>query len=313
MSIFNRIQKTIKSILIRNSPRLYGRFSSGAGTGEEIGIGEGLEIVNGELKVTNTTTSWDSVTNKPSSFPPSSHTHLSVDISDASSTGTANKVVKYDVSGSLLASQTIKAISAANAGNSARLSGGTSDGGTLVLERDGVLHYLFAPPSLYFGYLWSLPPKSGTLALREDVIPGPYANESIAGGAAYVGVPNMGSVVVYSPTVGSSGNNKKIALVGGGGMQTQALSVVRSGTNGEELTVYLEVVNYNVVSTNQDVVDAINGFEYWVNTHRAYTSSPASSAGPASMRNLANGTDTPPVAVGKIFWTQLGEVKVRRP
>jgi hypothetical protein len=50
MGIFNRIKEVIRTIRFSASPRLYGRYSAGAGEGQEIGIGEGLTIEAGVLK-----------------------------------------------------------------------------------------------------------------------------------------------------------------------------------------------------------------------------------------------------------------------
>ncbi|AMO89747.1 hypothetical protein WM42_2045 [Corynebacterium simulans] len=47
--------------------------------------------------VTNVT--WDVVKNKPATFPPSTHTHTSIQITDATNAATANMVVKRDASG----------------------------------------------------------------------------------------------------------------------------------------------------------------------------------------------------------------------
>lgn len=51
---FNRVKEIVRAIKFSASPRLYGRFSSGAGEGEEIRIGSGLSIVNGELVASET-------------------------------------------------------------------------------------------------------------------------------------------------------------------------------------------------------------------------------------------------------------------
>jgi hypothetical protein len=53
---FNRVKEIVRAIKFSASPRLYGRFSSGAGEGEEIRIGGGLSIVNGELVASATNT-----------------------------------------------------------------------------------------------------------------------------------------------------------------------------------------------------------------------------------------------------------------
>jgi hypothetical protein len=53
---FNRVKEIVRAIKFSASPRLYGRFSSGAGEGEEIRIGSGLSIVNGELVASATNT-----------------------------------------------------------------------------------------------------------------------------------------------------------------------------------------------------------------------------------------------------------------
>lgn len=50
MGIFNRIKEVVRSIRFSGSPKLYGRFSAGAGEGEEINVGTGLRIVGGELQ-----------------------------------------------------------------------------------------------------------------------------------------------------------------------------------------------------------------------------------------------------------------------
>lgn len=50
MAFTNRISQFLTKIAFGASPRLYGRFSSGAGVGEEIGIGDGLVIESGSLK-----------------------------------------------------------------------------------------------------------------------------------------------------------------------------------------------------------------------------------------------------------------------
>jgi hypothetical protein len=53
---FNRVKEIVRAIKFSASPRLYGRFSSGAGEGEEIRIGSGLSIINGELVASATNT-----------------------------------------------------------------------------------------------------------------------------------------------------------------------------------------------------------------------------------------------------------------
>lgn len=52
MGIFNRIKEVVRTIRFSASPRLYGRHSAGAGEGEEIRIGGGLQIVGGYLIAT---------------------------------------------------------------------------------------------------------------------------------------------------------------------------------------------------------------------------------------------------------------------
>jgi hypothetical protein len=51
MGIFNRIKEVVRTIRFAASPRLYGRYSAGAGEGQEIGIGTGLQITSGSLTV----------------------------------------------------------------------------------------------------------------------------------------------------------------------------------------------------------------------------------------------------------------------
>ena len=52
MGIFNRVKEIVRAIRFSGSPRLYGRYSAGAGDGEEIRIGNGLQISGGYLIVT---------------------------------------------------------------------------------------------------------------------------------------------------------------------------------------------------------------------------------------------------------------------
>jgi hypothetical protein len=73
MGIFNRVKEIVKTIRFSGSPRLYGRSTAGAGDGEEITIGSGLSLVGKVLSAVGAT--WDTLTGKPSTFPPSSHTH----------------------------------------------------------------------------------------------------------------------------------------------------------------------------------------------------------------------------------------------
>lgn len=50
MSFANRAVSFFHKVVFGGSPRLYGRFSSGSGAGEEIQIGDGLEIEDGVLR-----------------------------------------------------------------------------------------------------------------------------------------------------------------------------------------------------------------------------------------------------------------------
>jgi hypothetical protein len=54
MGIINRVKEIIRAIRFSGSPRLYGRYSNGAGDGEEIRIGTGLQISSGILSATVT-------------------------------------------------------------------------------------------------------------------------------------------------------------------------------------------------------------------------------------------------------------------
>jgi hypothetical protein len=52
MGIINRVKEVVRALRFSGSPRLYGRYSAGAGEGEEIRIGGGLQIVGNYLIAT---------------------------------------------------------------------------------------------------------------------------------------------------------------------------------------------------------------------------------------------------------------------
>ena len=53
-AVYNRVLEVIKTIRFSASPRLYGRTSAGAGTGEEIEVGTGLSLASGVISSTVT-------------------------------------------------------------------------------------------------------------------------------------------------------------------------------------------------------------------------------------------------------------------
>jgi hypothetical protein len=122
------------------------------------------------------TTSWAGITDKPATFPPEAHTHLSSAILDASSGttfGTPNVLAKFDSNGDLQAREL-----------SARIMyiGGAQSNG-LYITNAGDNHSNIRVTNLENSWLHELPDAPGTLALTSSTtgVPDALANGTISG------------------------------------------------------------------------------------------------------------------------------------
>lgn len=305
MPIFNRVKEIVRTIVFAASPRLYGRSSSGAGNGEEISIGSGLTLTSGVLSVS---VAWSEITGKPATFTPSAHTHTSANISDASTTGEPNMLVRIGEFGEITG-QSLVSSSSVSVGDAQN-----TDGKVIILSGDGYPFswargddsefFAILPPVTIGQYFYTLPSRSGTVAL---IPAGPYANDQLAAGSAYLGNPLYG-LLIFSPSAGTTHHNKQVAIVAPA-VLTSPLSVTVTPTL---LTVSLEVSGYNPISTIAEVAAAINATAIPNNYFRAVVVSfGTSQASTMATTNLTNGSDTPHVSVGSLYYTADGSVKRR--
>jgi hypothetical protein len=159
------------------------------------------------------TVTWDNLENKPVSFPPSSHTHASAEITDASAVGgaaNANKLVLYGANGGL------SAVVASGAGLYANYTGGSTAVNShavfglnqmRIRASDSALVYslgsytaALAPPlSASANVTLRWPATSGTLAVAGDVV-SKTASESINGIKTFTSAPISTGALQGLPT-----------------------------------------------------------------------------------------------------------------
>jgi len=136
---------------------------------------------------------------------------------------------------------------------------------------------------------------------------GPYPNDNIAGGSAYVGNPLFG-LVIYSPNTGTTHHNKQVVITKPNVLSSTLTVTVKSTL----LTVSLGVTGGEISSTLAEVSAAIEASSIPQNYFRSIVVSFGSSqASTMTTTNLSNGADTPHVSVGKLYYTPDGSVKRR--
>jgi hypothetical protein len=180
MGIFNRIAEVVKTIRFSASPRLYGRGTAGAGNGEEISLGTRLSITGNVLNAA--ATAWADVTGKPSTFAPSSHTHTSADILDATDTAVAGKILKLDEFG-VAKTQGVTSTTYVRCGDAE-----ATDGIGILMPTGAIFEWVrgnneslsILPPVTVGQYTYTFPSGTGTFAFHPT---GPYANDAAAASA----------------------------------------------------------------------------------------------------------------------------------
>ena len=183
MSIASRAFSLLTNVLssgvrMSASPRLLGRYSGGAGAGQEIQLGAGLSFVGDTLTYTSSggAATWGAITGTLASQTDltaalaakaaSVHTHVSADITDLSFGGNANldgnKIVKFGTIGEIYASYAIR----------------IADPGSGYIQ----LEHLTSPT---LGHAAKFPDKSGAVCILPIYVDSAAANAVVSIGDAW--------------------------------------------------------------------------------------------------------------------------------